>query len=296
MKKGIKLIENGLTLYLGALQDPTAWCKDSFYCKEMNCYYFDYQNSLFRKDINGQPPYLYMAVNCGYRIGSYFRYLEGCGRLFVARNCREIAMVDLKSQQIEASDLISGEDVIEDFRVWGGSEAFSVCLTDNGVLAVHKFDVLKKICKIFLKKKIKLINKRREKGSSIIACPDGRYLFVELQSQFGAGLVSRYLTFEITPKELVFRASRDLLSQSIPYHMALNSLYLGRHLLVVLLTFDSHSQVQVVDFDLDMVEVKELVERRVETKQSYPFQLVGLDNRFYFVGKSGKVMRLKLKI
>ena len=62
---GLKLIEDSIFLYTGKLPPGNQNLFDIIYIPSLKFYLIATLNQLYRKDINGKPPFMFMRIQCG---------------------------------------------------------------------------------------------------------------------------------------------------------------------------------------------------------------------------------------
>ena len=297
---GIKLIERGRQIYSGRLPVYDALLTDIIYIKSQNCYLLNYDEKVYRKDIDGRPPYLWMEIFCGLRPGASFRFSEVNDKLVVNKDEKNVSVICFERKEVEL-EVEKGDigEFIWDFRIFGEQENKVVSLTKDGFLLLYKLDLSKRTGSVVSSHQIELIEERRELAASVVVCSENQYLCVEVESEEHPNICSRVLVFGIcqNTQRITLKASIDQCSQKIGSKYALTCLgYAGCHLLWIGLSRSFNQIVQVYDFDTESEEFRELKERRIEHQEYDPFKVHRVGAQFFYTGKCGKFMRLRVTL
>ena len=299
MKKGLKLIESGIQLYQGLLPIPNAWLKDAIYIEHKNCYLFDYNSKIYIKDVNELPPYEFMNLNSGYRIGSCLLYSEYCKRLFVAKDWKGIAMVNIDSKSVEVEMKNAYDDYMEDIKLFGAKKSKVVSFSKDGCIVGFGFDPEARKATVLFKQRVKLDPKTSEKACSVEICPHGRFVFVEVEKgnlkEKEKRCVSRYVIYEIDEKKLKKMKSLTFENKEVCRHLALASAYVGPDLVIIGLTSEASSVVQAIHYCVRDATLVELEDKTMQAGEGYPVKLINFDGDCFYTGFNGRFMRLRLQ-
>ena len=116
--EGVILVENNAMKYSARLPDDLRTVTDVVYFPPLNCYFMASRYQLYRKDIDGNPPYFFMEVKCGTRPGGCLRYSHISGRLFINKDHMTISVINPKTKKIEVHwEKTVGEN-IKDFKLF----------------------------------------------------------------------------------------------------------------------------------------------------------------------------------
>ena len=296
-EKGLKLFDIDSEVYSGRLPIHGAWLTDMIYIEPLDCYLLNHHHKIFRKDIDGRPPRLFMDVKCGYRVGASFRYSEVHDRLIVNKDNRKIAAINLEEKKVEFELRKRYGDDINDFKLSRKKEDKVVAITKNGQVLLYILDFEKKTGSVVSHSSIELLKERFESGKSISLCSRNKHILVEIGQFWTSFICSRMVVFSIEDNKLVKKAVIDQYSQKIGSKYALEYYgYAGTHALWIGLSWNTDGQAHLFDYDDESGEFKELEEKRVAHQERDPAKIVRLGNQFYYSGHGGKVMRLCLTV
>ena len=296
-EKGVKLFEDSAQIYSGMLPVYKAWLTDMIYVLPLDCYFMNHDHKLYRKDIDNKPPYLFMNVRCGNRVGASFRYSELHERMVVNKDNRNISVINLEKKRVEIEVLKSLGGDINDFRVFSENEDQVVALTKDGYVLLYQLDFGKKTGSVVSQTKLDLIEERYENGKSISICSKNKNLLVEIGQYWSSFICSRMVVLQLDSQKLVKKAVIDQYSQKIGSKYALECYgYAGRHALWIGLSWNHNGMAQVYDYDTQTAELKELVDKRIGLEERDPIKILKLANQFYYTGYRGKVMQLSLSV
>ena len=146
--KGIKLIENSTEIYSAELSGaPQCSVLDTIYIKHLDCYLLRFYLRIYRKDIDDNPPYLYMGLRCSGRFRGAFRYSPLNRRLI--QKGGPLSIVNLEKKRIELQIKHKDFTLIMDYKVFGKDENKIILLNHYGTIFVLTISYsLKKVCSI----------------------------------------------------------------------------------------------------------------------------------------------------
>ena len=178
---GLKVMENSREIYLGNLPFGPKWLSDLVYINHLNFYLLEYGGKIYRKDIDKNPRFVFMDLNCRAGEGKNLKYSKLNKRLIVPKDGKNIAVVNLERRQIEV-EMKSGPHYpsIEDFIIFGRKEDKIAWITRNGLayLSSVRYDLKKITSKSVLQ--VQLIQERGERPSCLAVCDQGKYLVAVL--------------------------------------------------------------------------------------------------------------------
>ena len=315
-QKKLRLIEDGKKISSITLQEPLL---DILYVPLLNCYFLAYGDKLFRKDINNEPPYLYLDIKCFCNTGACLRYSDQRNKLIISKTKENITVVDPKTRKVEIDVPKTFGGTITDFRLFGEQEDKAVALTWDTFsegevdLILYNLDYDKNIGSVRGDRcKIKL-TREGEDAASLAVSEKNDYVLVELKksekltldpknddvlektqkSKNLPTLGSRMLIFKVNEDSFQKTETIDLLNLNIGYNHSLECLgCAGRHILWIGVSTDEEGLAQVYDYDTERKELREMKDKRVRIQEYHPYKLLPLNGKFYYVGKKGKLMRL----
>ena len=307
-QKGLKVMEDGAQVFLGKLQiDDTdnidlfnsiegPWLADLIYVNSLNCYFMDFNDKLYRKDIDDRPPYKYMDVICGLRLGASFRYSQLHERLIICKDDKTLSVINLESKTIEIDIEKDIGNNIWEFRLFGEEENRVVALTDDAEIVLYEIDYQEKTGSVVAHYEIDLMDIRNEKPQSIAVCSGGQYVVVEIGQYDEPCISSRTMIFRLIGGRIVQMASIDNDSNQIQHKLALECYgYLGAHIFWVGLSKGTHGVVQVYGYDIVTEELKEIGNMRFGHNELNPVKIHRLGEELYYTGKNGSLMKMKLE-
>ena len=293
MKKGLKLIENHKIVYSGTLPEEVTFLKDMIYIREMDCYFLNLNEKLYRKNVDNKAPYLYMDIVCGNGPGACFRYSNLHQKLIINKDGENVAAINLTKKKVEIVVEKSLSDEMCDFRLFGEQENRMVAITESCAIHLYQFDYLKKIGDLVSRYKIALMSERHEMGISISVSDKADYMFVEVGQSNSPYFCSRMIILKVYGNSLVMQASIDQFSQKLGYKLALECCgRIGDLILWLGLSADSDAVAQVFYYNQRNGEFKEIEGKRVVHREFDPVKLHRIGSDFYYTGHDGRVLRL----
>ena len=115
---GLKVINQTDPTYSAGFPEDKGNLWDMVYIRHLNCYlYVQEDNQIHRKDIDEDPPCLFMGLDCGSQPGKFFKYSKLNRRLIVRRRDKRTAVVNLERKMVEiAIRKRQGSETIEDSK------------------------------------------------------------------------------------------------------------------------------------------------------------------------------------
>ena len=173
-----KVVENDITVHSGKIRGET-YLQDVIYSPCLNCYFLA-SSKLYRKDINGKPPYPFMDVKWGNRAGSCFRYSNIHHRLTVNdKKSRFLLMVNPRTRKVELRQKVRPYSELWDFKLLGDQHGRVVCLFGTGRVTIFSLGCFEKRRGVIAEYKVDLIRERIEYPLSIAVCRENKYILVE---------------------------------------------------------------------------------------------------------------------
>ena len=293
-KKGLRLVENGATIYSSAAQHHLG---DIVYVRDLNSYFLSYDQKLYRKDIDECPPTLFMDVYCGLRFGGCFQYSKLNKRLIVNKDKKAISVINLRTKELEIEvEKPFGEDIFC-FRLFGDQEDRVMGATTHGHVCLYQLDYLKKRGSLALGVSYQLDQEAEEKIKSVTICSKNRYIFIEIGSGSNRSICSRIAIARLHEAGITKINCFEQQTYQMGDKLALECYgYVGSHVLWVGLSKQKRGRSQVFDYDVSTGELRELSHLAMDLDESNPVKFERLGNYFYFVGSKGKLLRLYLEI
>ena len=310
--KKLIIVEDGAEIYSQKLDMKYPRLGGVVYIEPLNCYLIMLQNKLYRKDIDSNPPYVFMDVNCGLYSGQ-FNYSEKHHRLIINNRNKCLSSVNLETKEVEFESFRSIGGVIVSFELLGaeGSKQRVASLTFDGYVLLHELDFEKKLGHVTSYYNLD-IDRNKEQSSTVLAvCPKNEYILVE-EGEFGGSVFlnrrppvySRMVLLKIEGTNLVKKAELCVRSNRIRGKSALRCCgYSGSHLVWVGLTSGFKWQwpeeskqegiIQLFDYDTATGELKGLG-KGVSHQEVSPKGLHRVGDHYYYTGDKGKLMRLSI--
>ena len=295
-QKGIKVIENCAQVFCDELNHNHERLNDMVYVKPLDSYLLAYNHKLYRKDIDDKPPYLFMDINCDCRIATCFRWSKMNQRLVVNKDHENICVINLRKKQVEIEVKKRIGDRISDFRLFGEDEDMVVAITQDGHVLLYKFNFKKKVGKVVKTMDLELLN-YRERGVSLAVCDNGQYILIEIGwiAIPTTSICCKMLLIEFYKDRLIKRANLGRYSHKIGMKDVMEYYgHVGRHVLWVGLSRGEKGLVQVYEYDKGAETLSELELKRTSHEEHGPVKIHKMEDKLYYTGKFGKLMRLSL--
>ena len=287
---GIKLIENKIQTYAAdhLPGDPNQFC-GIIYISHLNCYLLVFEARIYRKDINENPAYVFMDLNCGSRIGA-LKYLALNKRLIFPKDGKNLAVLNLDTKQVEIEIEVEVNWIrgfIQSLAIFPNNENKIAFLTSEGWLYFYWISYeLRRVC---AKHRHQVFFNR---GLSLAVCNEGKYVLVALCNPH-TSLLSQINLYSVNDRTFKHSAYLDQMDQSILVSDAF-SYYgrIGNHIIWVSLCFGHVSFYCFNTKTGEREDLRELKEKRVYHTESYPRQIYRFGDMFYFFGDREKLIRL----
>ena len=289
---GIKVIEKGSQVYSSELPEDDSHLFDTIYYPPEDCYFLASSFRLLRKDIDDQPPYVFMKVRCGIKDGACLIYSSLHQKLIINKDFENIAVINPKKTKIEIEVEKSVGNFILDFRVFGEEDESVVSVTNDGYIILHSLDYYNAVGSEV--SNLEFLEEAEEMPNSIAVCKKNEYVCVEIGKNASC-LSSRMVILKLTDNAFTMTASVDLVSQKIRQKWAVECFdYADRRILWVGLSSDENGPIQFFIYDTKTGVFKELEDRRESHHETEPLKLHRLGDKFYYTGNKGKLMSLSL--
>ena len=292
----ITLIDNNIEIYSSTDWKEAGFVRDIIYVKPLNSYFLNNEEILFKKDIDENPPYPYMDIEFGFRLGSAFQFSEINNRLVINHLAKNLTVVDLELKRVELDIRCSEGYKILDFKILGEKENMVVSLYASRSVVLHTVNFeLRKVCAVH-RLKLKMIEERNEGVLSVAVCDKSEYLLVELAAlSRGPGHCSRMLILKVQQFRLILLRVLDQHAELNESKFALGCCgYFGAKILWIGLS-SWNGLVQAYEYDCDSGELKEFVEKRVYNWELWPCNFWRFGNEFYYAGQLTKIMKLAVQ-
>ena len=292
---GIKVIENGTLIYSAELEKSIRALNDAIYIPPpLNCYLLS-SNGLQRKDIDDKPPYFFMDFKHHTVKQIRLRYSLAQQRLVGMEDSTKFSfsVINLTTKEVEFKVEKTVGGYIEDFKLFGDRDRRLVALARQRYIILFNLDFAQKEGSEITHYQIEKEEWRNEEVNSIAVCEKSDYVFVEL----GKGwMSSRILILKLNQNSLEQRGFIDHFSEKNYIVRLIDCFrYVGRHILWFGLP-DSGASVVIYDFDMDTGEIQELKEKKTKLEVNSVIRFCPLENYFYYICMTGKLMRFKIRI
>ena len=295
-RKGLKIFENGTQKYSLKLPTDFNFLMDAIYIPPLNCYFLVSRSKLYRKDMDVKPPYLYMDLRTGGRVGAHLRFSRIHERLIVNKNMKNISVINPMTREVEIE--VEGRigDTIMDFRLLGEHENMVVSVTRGGHITLNSVDYEQKTFSVITHHQEQLMKERKECPLSIAVCNNDTYVFVEIGTvDYPSPKCSRMIILNLSQNKLIKTASIDQYSQKIGEKWALECFeYVGEYILWV--GISRSGPVQILAYKTSSEELKELEDKRVSHQEDRPSKFYRMGRKLYYTGYNGKLMSLSMRI
>ena len=297
--QGLKLIEENKVEYVQKLPEEDGSLSDIIYIEELNSYLLDHSNKIYVKQIDDQGPSVFMDFSTGAcREGSSFRYSSLHKRLISIQNGNSISVINLEEKQVESSVTLDPEEFsLVDFRLFGENQDRVIALTRGGGVYLCQIDYGQKKAEVVAETKIELTRQKKEKGFAIAVSEDNGFAFVEIEGKNKRyqEVSSRAVVLEIAEQALTQKAAVDQFEEGRGRKLAVEGAGIsGNHYLWVSVTQDKIRRGQVLVFDKETGELKDLENKQFNQIDSDPYKLYRLGGELYFVGFFGRIVKLSV--
>ena len=271
--------------------------RDIVYIAYLNCYLFNHEDQIYRKDINQSPAYLYLPICSESRVGACFGYSKLNQKLIIPSLDAKISVIDLNRERLEfqISAKIGQIGSIRDLRIFGSSENRIIFITRKGWICIYYLNYsLRKVIGHH-RSRIEGVRGETEEGYALSVSENNRYILASLITSV-VDRRSRLFLYEIRSHSLLKLAVLEDKSCGIGIQGALEFWgRVGAHFLWVGLS-ERVGFVQLFDFDAESGELKELAQKSVSHQEFSPRKMCRLGNNFYFTGGDAKIMQLSFNL
>ena len=290
--KGLTVIGNNKEVFSNKFPIPNVPSTTHIiYITDLDCYLFNYNNALYRKDIDSKPPYLFMKVDFfPVRFGVGFQYSRSFKKLAIVKEKVDMSIINLTSKEAEIDIAKSAGGNIMDFKMTRPGNII-VAITGDGYLLLYKIDYDNKAGTVHLQKDLKLIKERNEEAKSVEIDWKNKYIIIQIGSEtIRQSRSSRILLLSLEETDFVQKGVIDEFEQDIGIKFALSTFWhFEGHVLWVGLSFGEQGFCQLFDFDIGVGEFKELKSKRSAARDARCFSIITCGSCFYFVDYKGLI-------
>ena len=177
------IVQNSTEVYSDELTRASGLFLDIIYIDHLNCYLLIYKDKIFRKDIDGTPPYLFMDLDCQFGDASCCKYSKFNQKLIVVKDFENVLIIDLNKRRAEIEIRPSDPMKICRLVLLGRAENKIVFITLLGKICVYTINYdLKKICGK-QSHQVQLIDERMEFCLSLAVCEKKSYILADFFSR-----------------------------------------------------------------------------------------------------------------
>ena len=300
-QKKIIIIENGAQLCSKRLPGEFPIIFGMIYVKPLNAYLIQLKNKIYRKDIDTNDPYVFLDVRCGVKANA-IRYSDIHNRLIINKEETSVAVINLETKDIEFQVEKDKGNMIRGLKFVGQEQNKLVSVTLDGFVSLYELDFEKKVGFItsYLKLNVKMA--ASQKVTSMAVCDRGQYVLVNYGSilrerDVDQAIPSSIAILKVEGNFLVKKAEIELLSSKMRWCQCLECCgYSGSHVMWLGLTRGESGFTQMYDYNMETNELKELLDKRMIHKEKTPLNIHRIGNDFYYCGRDGKLMKLRIKI
>ena len=299
--KGIKLVDNGRLLFVGKVSNKMfSSLGDIFYSRRLNCYFIHADYNLYRKEIDRNPPYLFLHLDERENNFKSLVYSEKKEKLVILRINKNFLVLSPGRKKIEftlARKKILGEAMDSSF--FGSRDDELVGITFDRVAFVYDLFSPRQSREIVSTLHLKTLDETEDCGSSIAGSHNGDYFCVALGKFTHPWSISRVvlIRFDSSSRRLEVVATLNLFEKNIGNLLSLGcSGQIGRYLTFFGLSRLKKGVVLLFGYDNENGEFREVGNSCVSHRERYPSKIEKLGKSFYYTGYFGKVVRLRVTL
>ena len=136
-KKGLKVVEKGTLKYKDRLQ----WnLIDMIYAESPDCYFLLYNESIYRKNIDDEPPSIFLKIGCELQIGKSLQFSNLYEKLVICNNKVSISAINVHTKEIEIDLPKKRGFGISFFKLFGEREDRVISGTSDGYVFLARLD------------------------------------------------------------------------------------------------------------------------------------------------------------
>ena len=295
--KGIKLVEDDVLVYHSKLSSELSSLKDIIYIESLDYYLLSHNDQISRKNIDSQPPYVYLEVPTCSRRGSSFRFSKIHNSIVINKSPCNIIVINLENKEVDMEITHIKGNQINDFRVFGRDEEKIAAITADGNLSLFELDYYDQKSYELDSVKQDLFSITMEYGLSLAVCNEPEHIIVEFGTLSESCSTSRMVVFQVVEDRLVKKSTLFANETWIRSKHALGCFGLMKnHIVWVAVAGGPHGVVQIFDYNLQSESLSELKEMRmIWQKQKNPVKLVRFGDQLYYTGEKGVLMSISFK-
>ena len=299
--KGLKIFEDGQEVFSGPLpgtQEEAVSLISPNYIESVDSYFLNFEKKIFRKDIDQNPAYHFMDTCFGAKISNCLKYSK-INNKFIYFSEFFVEVLNLEEKEVDFKSEKLGIGVTpEDIDILGEEENRVSIISSNGLVILFEIDFVEKNFKLLDHYLVRLNCVKKEDGASIAgSCGDQQYILVEIGQLDGPSNRTRMLVFKVEEDKLKlkFTLKSDFRFPPVVIVPLCFFRSVGEHFLWVGLE-RGKGKVCIFDYNAKNGVLKLLDGKSVGHGVDDPFSLYTFGDDFYYVGWSGRVMRLTIDL
>ena len=297
----LKVIKNGKEIYSELPPDLCSVICPSVYVDTLDCFFFIQKNNLYRKDIDDQPPRIYLGLGPDTTSPSKLWYSSVNQRLIGCVNSGnwvKLIVINLKKKKIEVQFHEKLGQSFSSFELFGKNQNQFVFLTRSGRVVLRVFN-------FFLKKAIKsksiriaLLNhlNRVEYARGLAVSDDEKYIFVQLVGEFSFFSRLAVLSNDRNRNGFVLKTILNPNFVQSPEFKILRCFgCFQNHVLCIGMEKRRDSSIRVYDYSIKEDSLRELEEKSVSHQVVRLQWIKRFGNSFFYASEDGNyMMRLNI--
>ena len=295
-QKGYILYENGKKVSEGLLHSRLHSGTRSVYVKETNCYFLLGNNKLYKKAINGHSPELWINDHFGTSSHAPMLYSKNLKRIVTVKSTKTIAFIDPTKKAIEFQLNLPIQHGIMNYRFFGEGDQYVLFITHNRFIGLVKYDVTAKTGKLITIQQYAASRFKTDWAAGIDIDTNNKVIMVShyywdppRDSKF-----SRVVVFELWNDRLTQKASLDVMDGTqwlqafrfVGYYQD-EATFLG-------IDTQNGGAAHIFRYNVNTKVITRDSQKSVPHLEDYIWRMSKLDDWFYYTGKKGRVMRVKV--
>ena len=280
--------------------NPLRLVIDIVYIDCLKCYLLVGKSAIFRKDIDGKPPYIFID---NFYLSHSIRYSKMNQRLFCVAGVATVKILNLIRKQMEL-EIVVGKNFIQeivvgttfvheitDLMVLGENERKIIFVSNKGylVLCTVCFE-LRKVCRKFIHS-IENIRGRKEVWRCLAVCDENKYILAHSSMVF-SDRGSRMMLFQAKSHSLVHLATINEEPLNFEYKRSIEFFRcIGEEKIWAGIS-RYNGYLFVYDFDPESGDFYEMTDYRTKNKELKVRRIDRFVERLYFSAHYGKIMEL----
>ena len=297
-----QVVEGGKRIFSGRVGGSL---NDSIYFSPLNCYFLLSSTNLYRKDIDGRPPYVFMRVVCLSPTGACLRYSKAKERLFIIEYFQNISVINPRTKRyglrwmnlnMKHNTVVSfdeGERIL-DFKLFGEEENRIVSVSQSGTVSLYALDYGGKRGRVALHQ---IIEGNGDHFLSLGVCGENECALVTTSTGIDSSTASKTILLSFSEDVFTMKALIDHSNLNWGVVSGLQSIgCIDSHSVWVGLSFSQCGSVEVFDYDTQTEELTQLREKRADFGGQSLSHLHPFENEFYFLHTDRKLMCLGVSV